>query len=294
MIDSPTGFVHPARLLATFGGRARKRFGQNFLASPAVVESIVAAAIDGPQARVFEIGPGLGVLTGALLHAGAEVTAFEIDRDLVPFLTERFADSALTLHEVDATTVDWNTALQGDGWVCAANLPYNVGTGLLVELLKWPVKVSRLVVMLQEEVAMRVLAPAGDRARGSLSVYCQARAKVSRVVRVPPGAFHPPPKVKSAVIRLDPLPNVDSVALRSMERVVRMAFAAPRKMVRSGLSAGFPRDAVERALVEAGVSETARPGDLTVEQWSTVTKYLSLRKSSVEREGLECASLAPE
>jgi len=271
------GFVHPARLLATFGGRARKRFGQNFLCSPAVVERIVAAAVDGPDTRVLEVGPGLGVLTGGLLAAGAQVTAVEIDRDLVTFLTDRFADQPnLRLISGDAAEVDWSTLLDDDGWVCAANLPYNVGTGLVIEMLRRPDRFRRLVVMLQEEVAQRMLAVPGHRHRGSLSVYCQARATVSRVTRVPPGAFHPPPKVKSAVIRLDLFPahQLDTEWLDREEKVVRIGFSSPRKMLRKTLSTGFPKERVAQALEAAGVDARARPADLTGEQWSAVARSL--------------------
>jgi 16S rRNA (adenine1518-N6/adenine1519-N6)-dimethyltransferase len=270
-------FVHPARLLASFGGRARKRFGQNFLASPSVIEEIVAAAVEQPGQQVLEVGPGLGVLTAGLLAAEAEVTAVEIDRDLVAFLQDRFeGNSKLRLVEGDASEVDWSTLL-GDGrWVCAANLPYNVGTGLVLDMVRRPAQFSRLVVMLQEEVAQRILAPVGHRHRGSLSVYCQARAEVSRVVRVPPGAFHPPPKVKSAVIRLDlhPTQTIDTAQLDREEKVVRIGFSAPRKMVRKGLSTGFSKDRVAAALEAAGVAPTARPAELTGPQWSAVARAL--------------------
>jgi len=274
---SSTGFVHPARLLATFGGRARKRFGQNFLSSPAVVDRIVAAAIDAPGQRVLEVGPGLGVLTGALLNAEAAVTAVEIDRDLHAFLKDRFApDGALRLILGDASEQDWDDLLEGTGWVCAANLPYNVGTGILVDLLRRPHRFSRLVVMLQEEVAKRVLAQAGDRARGSLSVYCQARATVSRVTRVPPGAFHPPPKVRSAVIRLDlhPQTAADLARLTIEEKVVRQGFSAPRKMLRKSLTGAFQKPVIERALAEVDIPGTVRPAMLTVSQWSALTAAL--------------------
>ena len=271
------GFVHPARLLATFGGRARKRFGQNFLCSPAVVERIVAAAVDGPGARVLEVGPGLGVLTGALLAAEARVTAVEIDRDLVDFLTKRFAGHpGLRLIGADAAELDWGALLDGDGWVCAANLPYNVGTGLVIEMVRRPDLFRRLVVMLQEEVALRILAPVGHRHRGSLSVYCQARATVQRVTRVPAGAFHPPPKVKSAVVQLDlhPPGTVDLAALDRQEVVARAAFASPRKMVRKSLTARFPKALVRDALAACGIEPTARPAVLTGDQWADLTHAL--------------------
>lgn len=276
-MSSVSGFEHPSRLLATFGGRARKRFGQNFLCSERVVRKIVAAAVDAPGQRVLEVGPGLGVLTGALLAAEAEVTAVEIDRDLYGFLGERFEGCpSLHLHLGDAADTDWDGLLQGSGWVCAANLPYNVGTGILIDLLARPERFVRVVVMVQEEVARRVLAAPGDSARGSLSVYCQARAAVSRVVRVPPGAFHPPPKVRSAVVRFD-LFDVDADRrhhLDRLETVCRAGFAQPRKMLRKGLRARFGRDAVEAALEASGVDGRLRPAVLDEPAWWALTDAL--------------------
>jgi 16S rRNA (adenine1518-N6/adenine1519-N6)-dimethyltransferase len=242
-----------------------------------VVARIVEAAMDGGGEHVLEVGPGLGVLTGGLLAAGASVTAVEIDRDLVAFLQDRFADAPnFRLIEGDAAAVDWGALLEGKDWVCAANLPYNVGTGLVIEMLRYPDRFRRLVVMLQEEVAQRILAPVDHRHRGSLSVYCQSRASVSRVVRVPRGAFHPPPKVKSAVIRLDlhPAETVDPSRLATEEKVVRMGFSAPRKMVRKSLSTGYPKPLVAQALEAAGVDTRARPANLTRAQWAAVAWVL--------------------
>ena len=231
--------THPSQLLRQFQGRAKKRYGQHFLMSEGVVERICAGAELSSTSRVLEIGPGLGVLTGRLLQEAAQVVAVELDPDMVAFLKERFGSNGPELHHCDAGKIeDWSSLLPGAGWVVVANLPYNVGTGIVTGMLRNPGVFSRLVVMLQKEVAERMLAQPGSRKRGSLSVFCQSRARVSRVTKAPPGAFHPPPKVDSWVIRLDLFsePATGRVDPAAHERVVRAGFSAPRKTIRNGLS----------------------------------------------------------
>ena len=268
---------HPSHLLKELQGRARKRFGQHFLASEGVLRRIVAAAELGPAPRVLEIGPGLGGLTELLLEEGAEVLAVELDRDLAAFLRDRLGHhEKLTVVEADAAKLDFGTLLDGSGWACVANLPYNVGTTITTHLLAHPERLDKLVLMLQKEVAERMVAPAGDRSRGSLSVYVEARAHGQVVLSVPPGAFHPPPKVHSSVIRLDLLPQPRSGPVRPahLERVVRSAFSSPRKSIRNPLSADWPRERVDQALVEAGLDPTARPAVLDLDQWITLAACL--------------------
>lgn len=268
--------THPSHLLRELQGRARKRFGQHFLASPGILNRIVAGAEVGEGSRVVEIGPGLGALTETLLDAGCSVLAVELDRDLAAFLRERLEDRPLTLVEADAAKVDWATLLDGDGWVCVANLPYNVGTTITTRLLQHPGKLTHLVLMLQKEVAMRMVAPPGARNRGSLSVFVEARAAGRTVVKVPPGAFHPPPKVDSAVIRLDLYaePQTDGVDPDHLERVVKAGFAQPRKAVRNPLSRRWPRAGVTEALAAAGLKTSVRPAELTLADWIAVARAL--------------------
>lgn len=269
---------HPAHLLRQLQhGHARKRFGQHFLASEGVLRRIVAAAGVGPGDKVVEIGPGLGALTECLLEAGCEVLAVELDRDLAEFLRERLGDRpGFSLLEQDAMTVDWAEALPGEGWSCVANLPYNVGTPLVTGLLRHPGRVRQLVVMLQKEVAERMVAPAGHRKRGSLSVYCESRAPGKVVVKVPPGAFVPPPKVASAVIQLTLRdgPETGGVDPDTFEKVVQAAFKAPRKTLRRTLGDRHGRDAVLAACAEAGVDGGARPSTLSLEAWGRLAHAL--------------------
>jgi 16S rRNA (adenine1518-N6/adenine1519-N6)-dimethyltransferase len=260
----------PAALARAYGQSARKRFGQHFLVSSAVVDRIVALAEIGPGSKVVEVGPGPGALTEALLRAGAEVLAVELDRDVAAFLRSRHADNpAFRLVEADALSLDWGEVLDGEGWICASNLPYNVGTAILLSMLDRPDKLSRLVVMVQKEVAERLVAPVGARERGSLSVHVEARARSSGGFKVPPGAFRPPPAVDSAVLRLDllPAPATAPEAPALVEAVVQAGFSAPRKAVRNGIASRFGREAADAALAAAGVEPTHRPAVLALGDW---------------------------
>lgn len=265
-----------AQVLRAWPGGARKRFGQHFLASDGVVDRILAAADLSPGQPVLEIGPGPGVLTAALLRAGAAVTAVEIDRDAASHLRELLPQ--VTLVEGDATQVDLGGLLQGPGWVCVSNLPYNVGTRILLRLLEHRPPMARLVLMLQREVAERLGAPPGDRKRGSLSVAVQARAVVERICKVPPGAFVPPPKVESAVLRLHPHPDPDLPP--GLDALLRAGFSAPRKTLRNNLRAHLGPGA-EDLMTHAAVDPSARPAELALEAWLALARALA----STPREG---------
>jgi 16S rRNA (adenine1518-N6/adenine1519-N6)-dimethyltransferase len=272
---------HPSHLLKLLQhGHARKRFGQHFLASEGVLRRIVAGAEVVSGDRVVEIGPGLGGLTECLLEAGCEVLAVELDRDLAAFLRGRLGERpGFSLVEQDATTVDWVTLLPGEGWSCVANLPYNVGTSLVTEMLRHPGRLKRLVVMLQKEVAERIVAKAGDRKRGSLSVFCQSRAAARLLLRVPPGAFMPPPKVESAVIVLDLLPEpvTGGVAPDVFEAFVRVGFEAPRKTLGRTLGSRYGRTAVLEALEALGLPEKSRAAELDVATWGRLAVAMGIR-----------------
>ncbi|MCK6504405.1 16S rRNA (adenine(1518)-N(6)/adenine(1519)-N(6))-dimethyltransferase RsmA [Myxococcota bacterium] len=265
-----------AEVLRAWPGGARKRFGQHFLASDGIVDRILAAADLAPGQPVLEIGPGPGVLTAALLRAGAAVTAVELDRDAALHLRGLLPQVALV--EGDATQVALEPLLPGAGWVCVSNLPYNVGTRILLRLLEHRPPFSRLVLMLQREVAERLWAPPGDRGRGSLSVAVQARATVERICKVPPGAFVPPPKVESAVVLLRPHASPDLPP--GLDALLRTGFAAPRKTLRNNLRA-LGDDLAEAAMTRAGVDPGARPAALPLEGWLALARALA----STPREG---------
>lgn len=276
--------THPSQILKQLQGRARKRFGQHFLASTSVVDQIVATAGVGEGDKILEIGPGLGVMTERMLAAGARVTAVELDRDLADYLEETYPN--LTLVRGDAAKQDWPALLDGGGWKCVSNLPYNVGTKIVTELVKHPAVFSRLVVMVQREVAERMVAEAGERKRGSLSVHMEAWTRARLAIRVKPGAFHPPPKVDSAVVdaKLREAPLLEGTSAAFFEQVVRSGFAAPRKAVHNPLGRAFGKTDVKTALEAAGVTPMARPGTLTLAQWGKVACHLEdSQRNTTER-----------
>ena len=279
------GPIHPSLRLKALGAHARRRFGQNFLASEGVISGIVRAAELKPGQRVLEIGPGLGAMTRALLDAGADLTVVELDRDLAGHLRDWLgACPRLRIIEGDALRQDWAALFnvpQGglpddEKIVVVANLPYNVGTTILTTLLASPHIFSRLVLMLQREVADRIVAQQGDRDRGSLSVYCEARASRRVALKVPPGAFVPPPKVHSAVLdlRLFPVAALEGEPPEAVEALLRVAFSQPRKTLRRCLADHYGVERADLALLVAQVDGGLRPSELRLTQAIALSRAL--------------------
>ncbi|MGA8050039.1 MAG: 16S rRNA (adenine(1518)-N(6)/adenine(1519)-N(6))-dimethyltransferase RsmA [Burkholderiales bacterium] len=213
----------------------RKRFGQHFLHDARVLARIVEAIAPRPGDAIVEIGPGEGALTRLLLERVPHIAAIEIDRDLASHLEAEFPRERLTLHRADALRFDFATCPAGARLV--GNLPYNISTPLLFRLAEYAELVRDMHFMLQLEVVDRMVAKASTPAYGRLSVMLQTRFSMQKLFRVAPGAFRPPPKVESAVVRLIPLaaaerPRVDE---RIFARVVAAAFSARRKTLRNAL-----------------------------------------------------------
>jgi 16S rRNA (adenine1518-N6/adenine1519-N6)-dimethyltransferase len=250
--------LHPSVLLRSLEQRARKRFGQHFLARPSIVARIVRGARVAEGDEVLEIGPGLGILTRALLKTGARVTAVELDRDLAAFLRDR--EPELRLIEGDAMVVDLDDVIDRPPAKVVANLPYNVGTQLVLRLIEVPDKVDTITVMLQREVVQRMLAEPGSRTYGALTVQIAARGQARWLLGVPPGAFHPPPKVESAVVHIDlyEAPRTGSVSTATFDRVVRAAFSQRRKTVLNSLSTAYPKEQARAAIGLVGIDPRAR------------------------------------
>ncbi|MFM8971363.1 MAG: 16S rRNA (adenine(1518)-N(6)/adenine(1519)-N(6))-dimethyltransferase RsmA, partial [Actinomycetota bacterium] len=224
-------------LLAAHDLRPSKALGQHFLADPNTARRIVRLAGVEPGDRIVEVGPGVGSLTVALLDAGARVTALELDRHIVPVLTEVTAGGLIEIVEGDALAVDWSALLPDPGWAMVANLPYNVGTSLLLRALETAPTIDRFLVMVQREVGERLAAGVGDPAYGAVSVRTAWFATATVVGRVPPTVFLPPPKVESALVRLERRPH-PPVSVRDPERMftlVRAGFATRRKTRRNAL-----------------------------------------------------------
>lgn len=242
-------------LLDRHGHRPNRALGQHFLADPNIVDRIVRTARVGPGDRVVEVGAGTGTLTRALADTGARVVAYEVDSHLGPLLAGVLAGTGVDLRIADATVVELAELATPPGWVMVANLPYNVGTPLLLDTLRSVPGIERFVVMVQREVADRLTAPPGSRVYGLPSVVVGLRGEVALRFTVPPGVFVPTPAVDSAVVelaRVTPPPLADRA-----EELAAVAFAGRRKMLRRSLAASLPDpDAI---LTAAGIDPSARP-----------------------------------
>ena len=253
--------------------RTKKRFGQHFLHDPQVIARILQAAALQPQERAAEIGPGLGVLTEHLLERAGRVEVFEIDRDLIERLRQR-DDPRLVVHAGDVLKMNLGACLSAPPYVLVANLPYNISSQVVFQLIENRSLFSRLVLMFQKEVGLRLCAAPGCRDYGILSVLSQLWFEIEPVVEVPPGAFSPPPKVDSLVLHFTPLrtPRVDPVEPAFFARVVKAAFTQRRKQLRNSLIAGgFPSETVATALAAAGISPSCRGENLSLEDFSRLT-----------------------
>ena len=274
--------IDPTQVRATLraaGLRARHALSQNFLADADVLSAILAEANPGPGDGVLEIGPGLGLLTGGLLEAGAAVTAVELDVGLAAFLRERFADAIedgqLRLVEGDALDQDL-VRLVAPPYDVVANLPYHITSPILHALLGEAPRPRRLVLMVQREVAERIAAPPGK--MSYLSVFVQYHARVRIAFRVPPEAFEPEPAVASAVI-VEPYPADDRLGPDDEDelwRLVQAAFRERRKMLHNVLARQLPIDAsrVDAALAATGIAPDRRPQTLAVGEWLALREAL--------------------
>jgi 16S rRNA (adenine1518-N6/adenine1519-N6)-dimethyltransferase len=269
------------RTLRDAGLRARHGLSQNFLADVDVLARIVAEAAPAPGRRILEIGPGLGILTSALLEAAAAVTAVELDARLAHLLRDRFAaaieTAALVLVEGDALDQDL-THLAEPPYDVVANLPYHITSPILHALLGGTPRPDRLVLMVQREVAERIAAPPGQ--MSYLSVFVQYHARVRIASLVPPEAFEPEPAVESAVLVLEPYPDDDRLPDADAEdelwRLVQAAFRERRKMLHNVLvrQLSLPAGEVERALSAAAIAPDRRPQTLAVGEWLALREAL--------------------
>ncbi len=261
-------------LLARHGLRPSRALGQNFVADPNTVRRIARLAGVGEGDRVLEIGPGLGSLTLALAETGAYVLAVEADRHLIPVLAEVVgALPSVRVVHADAMSVDWAELLGPEpGWVLVANLPYNIATPLVADLLDQVPAIGRMLVMVQREVGERLCAKPGDGAYGAVSVKVAYWAEARLAGRVPAAVFHPRPNVESVLvdIRRRPEPAVDPAAVPPgrLFEVVRAGFATRRKMLRRALAGVVAPD----AFTHAGVSPESRAEELDVQAWGRLAR----------------------
>ncbi|MFY9739202.1 MAG: 16S rRNA (adenine(1518)-N(6)/adenine(1519)-N(6))-dimethyltransferase RsmA [Candidatus Cybelea sp.] len=254
----------PRAVLAKAGLRPKKRLGQNFLTNTAIADRIAGFALEDapPRARTIEIGAGTGVLTRALVDAGARLTAIEIDPELVAVLRSREDFAAAQIVAADALTFDYRVWSEGEPWRVAGNLPYNIATPLMLRLIEMPSGPDSLTVMVQKDVGERFMASPGTPAYGSLSVAVQYAMQVETLLTIGPESFFPAPKVRSSVVRLTRRAE-PAVTVRDLDlfwKVVRGAFAYRRKTLVNSLALALDIDraATVRALSLCNLSAELR------------------------------------
>jgi 16S rRNA (adenine1518-N6/adenine1519-N6)-dimethyltransferase len=264
-------------VIARHGLSANKALGQNFLFDEQLLKRIAAVPGSLVGQSVFEVGPGPGGLTRALLRAGANVTAVERDRRCIPALEElsEAFPGQLRVIEGDAMKID-AAAETGGPFHIAANLPYNVGTALTVGWLtseNWPPHWLSLTLMFQREVAERIIAKPGTDAYGRLAILSQWRSEARIAMPVHRSAFTPPPKIMSAVVHIVPSVAPEGVAMATLEKLTAAAFGQRRKMLRQSLK-GVP-GALD-ALRSAGIAEDRRPETVDIDEWCAVARSLGV------------------
>lgn len=260
-------------LLRRYGLAPHKGLGQNFLSDPGVLQRIVDAAGLPAPVDVLEVGPGLGSLTRYLAQAARHVVAVELDSDLLPVLEEVLGPSGnVEIVQGDIMALDPARLMGENGYFVVANIPYYITSALIRHLLEARLKPSRIVLTVQREVADRICAKPGDMSLLALSV--QVYGKPSVAGRIPAGAFYPPPKVDSAVVRVDlydqPLIPVDQLA--DFFRLTKAGFSQKRKTLRNALSGGLRLSGEQAAamLTSAGVDPMRRAETVSIEEWQKI------------------------
>ncbi|MFU8838038.1 MAG: 16S rRNA (adenine(1518)-N(6)/adenine(1519)-N(6))-dimethyltransferase RsmA [Thiohalomonadaceae bacterium] len=255
--------------------RARKRFGQNFLHDPRIIQGIVSAIHPKPEDHLVEIGPGMGALTGPLLDSGARLDVVELDRDLIPILHKTLGSPAnLQIHQHDALKFDFcQLAEPGQSLRVIGNLPYNISTPLIFHLLDQAHCIRDMHFMLQKEVVDRLAAGPGCGDYGRLGIMVQTRCEVEQLFTVPPGSFHPAPKVDSAIVRLTPWQTpphaIQDPAL--FAKLVSQAFMQRRKTLRNNLKGLIDAAALETLGIDPG----RRPETLSIEEFARIANHLA-------------------
>lgn len=294
MRSPPSGLrIDPAAIRRTLRNanlRARHSLSQNFLADANVLEGILAAAAPEPGERVLEIGPGLGILTRGLITAGAAVTAVELDRGLAAWLRTEFEreiglaatgnEPAGSLRLIEGDILDQDLgSLMHPPFLVVANVPYHITSPILHRLLELERRPSRMVLMVQREVAQRIAAPPGE--MSYLSVFVQYHARVRILLNVPRTAFEPEPNVESSVILVEPHWRAESGRLPPADedqlwRLVQASFRERRKMLHNVLARQLRLEAgrVDAALESAGIAAGRRPQTLSVDEWLVLNAAL--------------------
>jgi 16S rRNA (adenine1518-N6/adenine1519-N6)-dimethyltransferase len=243
--------------------RPRKRFGQHFLHDPQIIQRIVNAIHPEADDHIVEIGPGQGALTLALLQTLSAIDVVEIDRDLVDYLTRLNIDK-LHIHQCDALKFDFCSLQQDNKLRIVGNLPYNISTPLLFHLIRFRHCIQDMFFMLQKEVIDRIVAKPGNKTYGRLSVMMQYYCEVEDLFSIAPGAFRPPPKVWSSIVRLIPhaqAPFTLNGPEQQFSQIVQQAFSQRRKTLRNSLKQWLS----EEEITAAGIDPTLRPEQLELD-----------------------------
>jgi len=261
------------------GHQARKRFGQNFLHDPGVIEQIIRAINPKPDDAIVEIGPGLGALTEEILAVNPRLQVVELDRDLSPVLRTKFFNyPEFRIHEADALKFDFSELMVDRPLRIIGNLPYNISTPLIFHLLAQADVVQDMHFMLQKEVVQRMAAVPGDNNYGRLGIMTQYFCKVQPLFEVGSGAFRPAPKVDSAIVRLVPHKTLPHPAkdLATLQAVVRTAFNARRKTLRKALGGMVSAEQLQ----SLGINDGLRPENLSLADYVAIADLLFEEKGT--------------
>jgi len=259
----------PRKVLTRHGLQPKRRFSQNFLVAPHVVETIADAVVAGAPSQVLELGPGVGTLTAALLRRGVSVVALERDRQMIAVLEEELAGCDVRIVEGDAASIVPRAHLPPPVTL-TGNLPYAITGAILRRVTEERESLARVVVMVQREVRDRLLATPETKDYGALSVFVQASYDVSTVCLVKRGSFHPPPRVDSAVVSLVPSATARAELTPAFEAVVRAAFQQRRKTLRNALKP--LGDPAREALAACGIDPKRRGETLPVERFAELAR----------------------
>tara|TARA_Y100000748_G_scaffold141513_1_gene118640 strand:- start:43 stop:882 length:840 start_codon:yes stop_codon:yes gene_type:complete len=269
-------------LLQKYGISPRKSLGQNFVVEPNTIRQIIELASIEPDAFIIEVGPGIGSLTSSLLEVAEHVTAIEVDDALVRALTDLLQpeDNKFRLINADVMNLDVNELLaaRNESWNLVANLPYNISVPVICDFLERVPVVTKMTVMVQREVAERLVAKTGEKAFGLPSLKIQYFAEVKKIADVPPSVFLPRPKVDSSLLQIERREKcLIDANYDVLFELAKRSFSQRRKMLRRSLKETFDLNDFE----SAGIDPTRRAEDITLEEWGELTNQLIRKQDKI-------------
>jgi 16S rRNA (adenine1518-N6/adenine1519-N6)-dimethyltransferase len=273
-------FEDPRKVLARHGFAPKRSYSQNFLISERAVRAIVQACALGPESRVLELGAGCGTLTHALADACGHVIALELDPDMLAILQAECDPARVEVLAADAKSIDVAQLAAAGRLVVAGNLPYAITGAIMRNLMQYSDALERAVLMVQREVRDRLVAGPDTSAYGALSVFTGQLFAIESVLHLPAGAFHPPPKVSSSVVRLTPLAEPRAPRSGGFDRIVRAAFQARRKTLRNALAQAFGAVQSDALLSAAQIDGKRRGETLSIEEFGALSSALEHSSST--------------